>query len=112
MQSRKIDLHARSRSRSDLEVRSGRKSPASLDILKMCQLLEFSVALLDLGKSQLLEPIQAEFFYIERRHHRSENNRLPDRSLRQVLRRGQITDKAAGETVAGAGGIENIFQGK
>ena len=61
---------------------------------------------------QFTQAVKTEGFHGEGSHDASENNRPPEPRLGKIFRGGEASHKAAGERIAGAGGIFHRFQRK
>src|SRR5690349_5289936 len=79
--------------------------------MKIGQLNEAAVALLDLLHRERAQTVDTEVLDRKRRDYAAVNDRAPETAARSVAGAREVPEQAAGEGVAGAGRIEDFFQG-
>src|SRR5438067_581437 len=84
--------------------------PAGSDRLEARELDELAVALLDVVAGDARQPVHAERLDGERGHRRPMHKGTLDPPKRQVAGRGEVAHEAAGERVASAGRVLDVFQ--
>src|ERR1051325_3664701 len=81
-----------------------------LEILEVSQRPEVLIPLLHIRERDLAQAVERELLHRERRQHAAEDRGAAELEVRHLAAGGEVTEEAAREGVARAGGVEDVLE--